>query len=275
MTTPTTPTLDWTPFPGHYPGQERAGVFYASAEYRGVTVSLYERGPAAWFWSFYDDKSSDPDTAVADGTAPTRDAAIREVTGYVDGHVTRHYRRAEIGEVLLPPGEPAPDYRVKLTSVAGGTKWLSVGHREVADIARALAGDPAPGVTAPHFGREDPHHSLMFLGDVAAARRLVAAHGLSTVETVAPGWAYVGILDGHDPDPAWTGGADTAEQAWRYALAAYFHGDDGDGYDPDAFTAALTQHLTDGLPAYYRKVDTHGSSIRPHAHEVSLGEMGV
>ena len=59
--------LHWWPYPGHHEGQARAHIFYASSTYRGMTVELYEREDR-WDWSFYDDKSDDPDLAVARGS---------------------------------------------------------------------------------------------------------------------------------------------------------------------------------------------------------------
>lgn len=80
--------LGWEPLPGHHPGQPRAHVVYVQADYLGMHCELYNpEGTDEWRWSFYDDDTPDPDMAVARGIEPTREAAEKELTDYIEGHL--------------------------------------------------------------------------------------------------------------------------------------------------------------------------------------------
>lgn len=84
-----TPALEWTPFPGHWPGQDRGHTFYGFAEYRGLHLEIFEFPAGHFSWSFYDDESYDPDLAVArddDGPFDTFDAAVADLIDYCDGY---------------------------------------------------------------------------------------------------------------------------------------------------------------------------------------------
>lgn len=86
-------TLDWTPLPGHYPGQRHEDRFYGNAMYRGMYVEIFERytfeGESTFDWSFYDDDSGDPELAVAtnDEHMESVSAAEDDVTDYIDSYI--------------------------------------------------------------------------------------------------------------------------------------------------------------------------------------------
>lgn len=84
-----TPALEWTPFPGHWPGQGKEDIFYGFAEYMGLHLEIFEFEPGSFNWSFYDDASYDPDLAVAinDRTFRDFDLAVDDLIDYCDGYI--------------------------------------------------------------------------------------------------------------------------------------------------------------------------------------------
>lgn len=51
------------------------------------------------------------------------------------------YRQGMFRDVLLPPGEPDPGYRMKLTSAAGETHWFNLETAEAHALMRLLTGE--------------------------------------------------------------------------------------------------------------------------------------
>lgn len=51
--------LQWTPFPGHYPGQDKEDWFYAYAEYKGMHVEVREYEPDRYSYKWWDPARED------------------------------------------------------------------------------------------------------------------------------------------------------------------------------------------------------------------------
>lgn len=85
---PEHPVIDWTDISSKRDGH------YLSGEYEGIYCELFlndrlGHATMAWDWSFYDDKSYDPELAVArseDGFLSLR-AATMNLTDYIDGYI--------------------------------------------------------------------------------------------------------------------------------------------------------------------------------------------
>lgn len=87
-------------------GQWSLGVqsdTYLEGEYRGLQCELFYNdrlGSAAmaWDWSFYDDRSPEPELAVArsDKGFTTRDEATADLMGYIDGYIPERPRKRKV-----------------------------------------------------------------------------------------------------------------------------------------------------------------------------------
>jgi hypothetical protein len=77
--------IEWTPFPGHWPGQEKEGIFYASTAYRQHHAEVFEAGPEQWVWSVYGPTADIYDLALVRDTELTQDAAMRAAFDYIEG----------------------------------------------------------------------------------------------------------------------------------------------------------------------------------------------
>jgi hypothetical protein len=76
----------WTPYPGHYEGQDRAAITYVSGVYRGYLIDIYENVAAGtWEWSLYAEDGDVNDLAIARDSADTRAGAERQAKDYIDG----------------------------------------------------------------------------------------------------------------------------------------------------------------------------------------------
>lgn len=83
-------SIDWQ---GHWKLGEQSDT-YLEADYREMHCELFFNdrlgtAPLAWDWSFYDDNSDDPETAVAtsDEGFPTKEAAEADLIDYINGYV--------------------------------------------------------------------------------------------------------------------------------------------------------------------------------------------
>lgn len=67
----------------------QAERFYGYSTYKKMHVEIFEKEPGVFDWSFYDDKSDDPDLAVArnDDDFSTAEDAEADMLDYIDGYV--------------------------------------------------------------------------------------------------------------------------------------------------------------------------------------------
>lgn len=61
---------------------------YLAGDYNGVTIEMHYR-EGEWHWTFYDARSTDPQTPVATGSEEDFGAAVRKVKDYIDGYRQR------------------------------------------------------------------------------------------------------------------------------------------------------------------------------------------
>jgi hypothetical protein len=73
----------WEPHPGHHDEEEPT---YVHAPYRGMECELFHHD-GVWDWSFYDDNSPDPETAVSRGSSEHRANAEWDLCDYILGYV--------------------------------------------------------------------------------------------------------------------------------------------------------------------------------------------
>lgn len=81
--------IEWEPVAGIH-----RGPHYVEGQYRGMHCELFLNtrlgsDVEAWDWSFYDDKSPEPDLAVArnDVGFLSRRACVTDLTRYIDDHL--------------------------------------------------------------------------------------------------------------------------------------------------------------------------------------------
>lgn len=142
------------------------------------------------------------------------------------------------------------NHSIRVTSES--LRWLANFFNSTADhMDRGLTVPEAAPVYEPVLLIEDEDGDLFYTGDLDAAKALVRKDREPNVKVNGPEQYHVDLLDIYEGAPddsvAEWGGGRTEEEAWRYALGAYFGPTDNE-YDEHALLRALACGNWSGEP---------------------------